>query len=75
MHPEQGYTAPPAPWSLNRSTFHLEGFAYQDVRQQPAFLTIAYAQCLQHWAEKHNPPKNPNFHPWVENVRELWQTV
>ena len=36
---------------------------------------IAYAQCLQHWAEKHNPPKNPVFCPWVESVRELQQTV
>ena len=26
------YTAPPAPWVLNRGTFHLENFAYQDVR-------------------------------------------
>ena len=36
---------------------------------------IAYARCLQHWAEKHKLPKNPDFHPWVEFVRELWQTV
>ena len=73
--PEWGYTVPPAPQSLNRSTFHLERLAYQDVRQQPALLTIAYARCLQHWAEKHNPPKNPDFCPWAESVRELWQTV
>ena len=74
-YPEWGYTAPPAPWSLNRSTFHLERLAYQDVRQQPALLTIAYAWCLQHWVEKHNPPRNPDFSPWAESVRELWQTV
>ena len=75
MHLEQGYTVPPAPQSLNRSAFHLERFAYQDVRQQPALLTIAYAWCLQHWVEKHNPPRNPDFCPWAESVRELWQTV
>ena len=73
--PEWGYTAPPAPWILNRGAFHLERFTYQDVRQQPALLTIAYARCLQHWAEKHNLPRNLDFCPWVECVRELWQTV
>ena len=73
--PEWGYTAPLPPWSLNRGTFLPERFAYQDVRQQPALMTIAYAWCLQHWAEKHNPPKNLDFCPWVECVRELWQTV
>ena len=69
--PEWGYTAPLAPQSLNRSAFLLERLAYQDVRQQPALLMIAYAWCLQHWAEKHNLPKNPDFCPWAESVREL----
>ena len=72
---EWGYTAPPAPQCLNRSAFLPERLAYQDVRQQPTLLTIAYAWCLQHWAEKHNLPKNPDFHPWAESVRELQQTV
>ena len=63
---EWGYTVPLAPRCLNRSAFLLERLTYQNVRQQPALLTIAYAQCLQHWAEKHNPPKNPDFHPWAE---------
>ena len=69
--PEHGYTAPLAPWILNGGTFHLERFTYQDVRQQPALLTIPYAQCLQHWAEKHNLPRNLDFCPWAECVREL----
>ena len=30
---EQVYTTPPAPWVLDRGSFHLEKFAYQDVRQ------------------------------------------
>ena len=72
---EWGYTVPPAPQSLNRNAFHPERFAYQDIRQQSALLTIAYVWCLQHWAEKHNPPRNLNFCPWVESVRELWQAV
>ena len=33
VSPEQVYTAPPAPWVLDRGTFHPEKFAYQDVRQ------------------------------------------
>ena len=69
------YTAPPTPWVLDRGAFHPEKFAYQEVRQRLILLMIAYARCLQHWAEKHNLPKNPDFHPWVECVRELRQTV
>ena len=63
VSPEWGYTVP------------LERLAYQDVRQQPTLLTIVYARCLQYWAEKHNPPKNPDFCPLAESVRELQQTV
>ena len=73
--PEWVYTAPPAPQVLDRGTFHPENFTYQDVRQRPILLTIAYARCLQHWVEKHNLPKNPDFCLWVECVRELQQTV
>ena len=40
---EQGYTAPLAPWSLNRSAFLPEKLAYQDMQQHLALLTIAYA--------------------------------
>ena len=40
------YTAPPAPWVLDRGTFHPEKFAYQDVRQGPNLLMTAYARCL-----------------------------
>ena len=61
--PEWVYTTPPAPWVLNRGTFHPENFTYQDLRQQPILPMVAYARCLQHWTEKHNLPKNPDFHP------------
>ena len=71
VSPEQGFTAPPAPQSLNRSTFLPEKLAYQDVQQQLALLTIAYAQHLQYWVEKHNLPRNLDFCPLVESVREL----
>ena len=30
---------------------------------------------LQHWAERHNLPRNPDFCPWAECVRKLWQTM
>ena len=72
---EQVYTTPPAPQVLDRDTFHPDKFTYQDMRQRPVLLMIAYARCLQHKAEKHNLLKNPDFCPWAECVRELWQTV
>ena len=75
VSPEQVYTAPPAPQVLDRGAFHPEKFTYQDVRQRLILLTIAYTRCLQHWAEKNNLPKNPDFCPWVECMRELQQTV
>ena len=63
------------PQVLDRGAFHPEKFAYQDVRQRPVLLTIAYARCLQYWVEKHNLLKIPDFCPWGECVRELRQTV
>ena len=45
------------------------------MRQWPVLLTIVYARCFQHWAEKHSLPRNLDFCPWAECVRELWQTV
>ena len=69
------YTTPLAPWVLNRGAFQPENFTYQDVRQWPILLMIAYVRCLQHWVEKHNLPKNQDFCPWAECMRELWQTV
>ena len=72
---EQGYTVPLAPWSLNRSAFLPEKLGYQDVQQHPALLTITYTWSLQYLAEKCNPPRNLDFCPLGESVRELWQTV
>ena len=45
------------------------------MQQQPTLLTIAYAWSLQYWAGKHNPPRNPDFCPLAESVRELQQMV
>ena len=45
------------------------------MQQQLALLTIAYTWSLQYWAEKNNPPRNPDFCPLAESIRELWQTV
>ena len=73
MFPEEGYSVPPAPQSLNRGAFLPDKLAYKDIRQWPALLTIAYCPCLQHWAEKCNLPGNPDFHPLAESVRELRQ--
>ena len=42
MFPEEEYSVPPAPQSLNRGTYLPDNLAYQDVRWQPALLTVAY---------------------------------
>ena len=75
MSPGQGYSAPLAPRSLNRGAFLPEKLMYQDVRQQPALLTIVYCWCLQHWAEKLNLPKSPDCCPLAKSVRELSQAM
>ena len=75
MFPEEGYSAPPAPESLNRGAYLLDNLTYQDTRWQPALLTVAYCRCLQHWAEKCNLPRNPNFRPLAESMRELRQAI
>ena len=69
--PNQGYSAPPAPRSLNQGAFLLERLEYQDVWQRPILLTKAYCQCLQHWVEKSYPLASPEAGPLAESVREL----
>ena len=48
MFPEERYSVPPSPHSLNQGAYLPDKLTYQDVRQCPALLTIAYCQCLQH---------------------------
>ena len=69
------YHMPSGPYKAILENWYRVLLAYQDMQQQPALLTITYAQSLQYWAEKHNPPGNPDFHPLAESVRELWHTV
>ena len=75
MSPEQEYSPPPGPRSLNRGAFLPEELTYQDIRQRPALLMVAYCWSLQHWAEKCNLPRNPDFCPLAESVRELRQAI
>ena len=72
MCPEERYSAP---HSLNPGAYLPDKLAYQDIRQHPALLTIAYCRCLQHWVEKCNLPRNPDFCPLAESVRELRQAI
>ena len=66
----------PLPPSTSPGTMFLpDELSYQDVRQQPFLLTVAYAQGLQYWAEKLNPPENPDFHPLARSVTELRERV
>ena len=71
----QGYTAPPALKCLAWNMFLPDELSYQDVRQQPFLLTVAYAWGLQYWAEILNPPVDPDFHPLVRSVLELREMV
>ena len=73
--PSQGYSAPPAPKSLNQGAFISERLEYQDVWQRPILLTEAYCQSLQHWVEKVYPPISPDAHPLVESIKELCLAV
>ena len=61
--PNQGYSAPPAPKSLNQGAFLPERLEYQDVQRRPKLLTEAYCRCLQHWAEKVYLPASPGCSP------------
>ena len=72
---EPEYTVPPAPKSLNRNAFLPDELSYQDVQQQLALLTIAYARSLQHWAEKLSPPRTPDLRPLAGSVVKLWEAV
>ena len=73
--PNQGYSAPPAPRSLNQGAFLLKRLEYQDVWQRPILLTKAYCWCLQHWVEKSYQPASPEACPLAESVRELCLAV
>ena len=42
MFPEEGYSMPPIPQSLNRGAYLPDNLIYQDVRQWPTLLTVAY---------------------------------
>ena len=71
----QDYTASPAPKCLTQNMFLLDELSYQDVWQKPFLLTVAYAQGLQYWAEKLNPPESPDFCPLARSVIELRERV
>ena len=72
---EPEYTAPPTLKSLYRNAFLPDELSYQDMWQQPALLTVAYASSLQYWAEKLSLPRSLDLHPLVGSVVELWKAV
>ena len=72
---EPGYTAPPAPRSLNRNAFLPDDLSYQDGQQKLALLTVAYARSLQYWVEKQSPPRHWSLCPLAESVIELQEAV
>ena len=60
---EPGYTVPPTPRSLDRNAFLPDDLSYQDMQQNLALLTMAYARSLQYWVEKQSAekPEPPSF--------------
>ena len=68
---EPEYTVPPAPRSLDRNAFLPDELSYQDVWQQLALLTIAYARSLQYWVEKQSLPRSQNLCPLAESIIKL----
>ena len=64
------------PESLNRGVYLPDNLAYQDAKgSSPHFSPVAYCRCLQNWVEKCNLPRNPDFNPLAESVRELRQAI
>ena len=61
----------PCCWNV----FLPDELSYQDVQQQPFLLTVTYAQGLQYWAERLNPPVDPDFCPLVRSILELRERV
>ena len=49
---------PPAPKCVKWSMFLPSDMPFQDVQLKSPLNTLAYAQALQYWAEKANPPVN-----------------
>ena len=65
------YTAPPAPKCIKQGMFLPNDLPYQDVWLKSPWRTLAYAQALQYWAEKTNPPVPGEPHLLVMNVCQL----
>ena len=72
--PGQEYTAPPAPKCISRNMFLPNDPSYQDVRQQPLLLTVAYARELEYCMEKFRLPVHPDYCP-LTGIVELMQCV
>ena len=68
------YFMPPVLKSLGRKAFLLipdPRMSCQDYREGQAQKILAYAQALQYWAEKANPPKPDKPHLLVRYIHEL----
>ena len=72
---ENYYLAPPAPKCLARNMFLPDNLSYQDVRQQPLLLTMAYAQVLQSLVEKFRLPVHLDCCPLAKSIVELMHVV
>ena len=46
-------------------------YACRDIQEIPQEKTVAYAQALQHWVEKTDPPARGKLHLLAESMKEL----
>ena len=77
-HVENFYLAPPVPKCLHQMDFlpppHPK-FPCQDIWVGQLEKTVAYAQALQYWVEKSNPPTPGQPHLLAESILELREVM
>ena len=72
------YSTPLAPKCIGRKLFLSTPdpkLPYQDYHLQQPHKTFAYAQALQHLAEKANPPSPSELHQLAKGVQELREAM
>ena len=75
---ENYHQTPPAPPCICQKDFlpqHDLKFACQDIRESQLEKMVAYAQALQFWVEKANPPTPGQPHLLAGSDLELWEAM
>ena len=75
---ENYHQAPPALLCIHQRDFHPQSdpkIACQDIRESQLEKTVAYAQVLQFWIEKLNPPTQGQPHLLAGSILELREAM